>query len=176
MSEQVETEETPSLTDWRGQPIEIGTAVIWRQGATYSGTWKIGRVTEIHREPYGERNRTWSLCIEWVEESWTYNESSGKARGVMPYNVTVWPADQLAAVTAQRDEFAACLPIEELTLDRRAYSVLKAARIDHVGELLRMTEDDVTDLRNAGLKTLENVKDRLRDVCGLTLKQAGGLS
>lgn len=92
MIEPTTTEETPRLTDWRGQPIEVGTAIIWRQGTTYSGTWKIGRVTEIHKEPYTTGDRAWSLCIEWTEESWTYSKSSGKARGVMPYNVTVWPA------------------------------------------------------------------------------------
>lgn len=85
------TEETPHLTDWRGQPIEVGTAVIWRQGTTYSGTWKIGRITEIKKEPFGEGDNAWSLSADWVEESWTYSKSSGKARGVKPYNVTVWP-------------------------------------------------------------------------------------
>lgn len=81
--------------------------------------------------------------------------------------------EHLAAVTAQRDRFAEYVPIEELTLNMRAYNVLTAAGIRSVGELLRMTEDDVTDLRNAGKKTLQNVKERLRDEFGLTLRQAG---
>jgi hypothetical protein len=173
MTELVETGTEPKLTDWRGQPIEVGTAVIWRQGSTSSATWKIGRVTEIQKEPYGQGDREWSLCVEWVEESWTYSKLSGKARGVMPYNVTVWPPspEQFATVTTQRDQLAACLPIEELELDTRSYNVLTASGIHHIGELLRMTEDDITDLRNAGMKTLDNIQDRLRDVCGLALKQ-----
>lgn len=69
------------------------------------------------------------------------------------------------------DEAAARLPIEELGLDARAYRVLTASGIRHVGELLHMTEGDVTDLRNAGVKTLENVKDRLAAEFGLTLRQ-----
>lgn len=69
------------------------------------------------------------------------------------------------------DETAGRLPIEELGLDARAYNVLLTSGISHVEELLRMTEDDVTDLRNAGVKTLENVKDRLRVEFGLTLRQ-----
>ncbi len=69
------------------------------------------------------------------------------------------------------DETAGRLPIEELGLDARAYNVLRSSGIRHVCELLRMTEGDVTDLRNAGGKTLENVKDRLRAEFGLTLRQ-----
>jgi DNA-directed RNA polymerase alpha subunit len=69
------------------------------------------------------------------------------------------------------DETAARLPIEELGLDTRTHRILAGSGIRHVGELLRMTEDDVTDLRNSGTKTLENVKDRLRDEFGLTLRQ-----
>jgi RNA polymerase alpha subunit len=76
------------------------------------------------------------------------------------------------AVTVQRDRFAEYVPIEELTLDMRAYNVLTTARIRFVGELLRMTEDDITDLRNAGSKTLKNIQGRLRDEFGLTLRQA----
>lgn len=67
----------------------------------------------------------------------------------------------------------ACLPIEELELDMRAYNVLTKShcQVRFVGQLLDLTEVDILDLRNAGTKTLENVKARLWDVCGLTLKQ-----
>lgn len=69
----------------------------------------------------------------------------------------------------------ACVPIEELGLERRAYNVLTKShrQIRFLGQLLDLTEEDVIDLRNAGTKTLENVKDRLREAFGLTLKQGG---
>lgn len=70
---------------------------------------------------------------------------------------------------------AARLPIEELELDARAYNVLTKShrQIRFVGQLLELTEEDIIDLRNAGTKTLENVKVRLRDALGLTLKPGG---
>jgi hypothetical protein len=87
--------------------------------------------------------------------------------------------ERLADVTAERDRLAeacrrlaAALPIEYLVLDRRAYNVLTMShrRIRSVGELLELTDEDITDLRNAGVKTLANIKDRLRDAFGLTLR------
>lgn len=83
--------------------------------------------------------------------------------------------EQYAAVVAQRDELAKSLPIEELELDMRAYNVLyKSHRsIRFVGQLVELTEEDILDMRNAGTKTVENIKARLRDVCGLTLKPGG---
>lgn len=86
--------DTPALTDWRDQPIEVGTAVIWRQGTTYSGRWAIGRVAAIRRlgDYFGLPVDAWELDIEWDEQSGDLaRNKSGKARGVKVYNVTVWP-------------------------------------------------------------------------------------
>lgn len=76
------------LKDWRDQPIEPGVMVIWRQGRTSYGTWKIGVVSDIKPANYGPG---YTLDIEWSESSSSYRGSM-KARGVEPYNVTVWPA------------------------------------------------------------------------------------
>jgi DNA-directed RNA polymerase alpha subunit len=74
---------------------------------------------------------------------------------------------------AQRDEIAGRLPIEELELDRRAYNILTGSGICHIGELLRMTEDELYQMRNMGKISMRNIKDRLRDAFGLALRQEG---
>lgn len=63
--------------------------VIWRQGTTGPGTWKIGVVSGIEPKKYGNGH---TLNIEWSEESFSWPGGSKKARGVEAYNVTVWPA------------------------------------------------------------------------------------
>lgn len=70
------------------------------------------------------------------------------------------------------DETAARLPIGELGLDPRTHRILAASDVCHVGELLRLTEEQLGDLRNMGQKSTENVKDRLRAEFGLALRPA----
>lgn len=84
----------PALTDWRRQPINVGTMVIWRGGAGMFGGWRIGRVTAIRREEGpGAGYSDLVLDLEWTEQAseHTIRSTTGKARGVQPYNVTVWP-------------------------------------------------------------------------------------
>lgn len=81
---------------------------------------------------------------------------------------------EITRLRSQRDEIAGYLPIEELTLDRRAYNILKAAGIRHIGEITRRTEDELYQLRNMGKISMRNIKDRLRDEFGLTLRQDAG--
>jgi hypothetical protein len=75
------------LADWRGQPIEVGTRVIWRQGTTFGGTWAIGRITAIRPEEYGSG---FVLDAKWERTSDPWR-GSRPARGLKDYNVTVWP-------------------------------------------------------------------------------------
>lgn len=63
--------------------------VIWRQGTTGPGAWKIGVISAIKPRPYGGG---YTLDIDWSEESSSWPSASKKARGVEAYNVTVWPA------------------------------------------------------------------------------------
>lgn len=72
--------------DWRGNDIGVFTPVIWRQGTTGRGQWKIGKVVNIRNDKYEGA----LLDIEWDEESSSCSEGSHKARGVKPHNVTVF--------------------------------------------------------------------------------------
>jgi hypothetical protein len=70
------------LTDWRGQPIVAGVRVIWHQSHPLR-RWKLGRVVAVDDS---------GLSVEWDEQSGA-PKTSGVARGVAPWNVTVWPGE-----------------------------------------------------------------------------------
>jgi len=62
--------------------------------------------------------------------------------------------------------------IEELELSVRAYNCLKREGIDSVEKLLEYTEDELLDIRNFGQKSIQEVKDKVREL-GLSFKQSG---
>jgi DNA-directed RNA polymerase subunit alpha len=62
------------------------------------------------------------------------------------------------------------LPIEELSLSVRSYNCLKREGIDTVGELIQKSEAELTDIRNFGQKSIDEVKAKLSDM-GLSLKE-----
>jgi DNA-directed RNA polymerase subunit alpha len=60
-------------------------------------------------------------------------------------------------------------PIEELEISSsRARRALQMLRVRTVGDLLKHTEDDLLSIENFGKKSLEEIKERLRDM-GLSL-------
>jgi len=60
--------------------------------------------------------------------------------------------------------------IEELELSVRAYNCLKREGIDSVEKLLEYSEDELLDIRNFGQKSIQEVKDKIKDL-GLSFKQ-----
>jgi len=60
--------------------------------------------------------------------------------------------------------------LEELDVSVRAYNCLKRAGIDSVGYLVKMSEDDLCQVRNMGRKRVEEIVWKLGDM-GLCLKQ-----
>ncbi|MDR2534487.1 MAG: DNA-directed RNA polymerase subunit alpha [Treponema sp.] len=54
-------------------------------------------------------------------------------------------------------------PVEELELSVRSSNCLKNANIKTIGELTRRTEDDITKTRNFGKKSLQEIKEKLRE-------------
>jgi DNA-directed RNA polymerase subunit alpha len=62
--------------------------------------------------------------------------------------------------------------IEELELSVRAYNCLKREGIDSVEKLLEYSEDELLDIRNFGQKSIQEVKDKVREL-GLAFKQGG---
>lgn len=54
-------------------------------------------------------------------------------------------------------------PVEELELSVRSSNCLKNANIRTIGELTRKTEDDIAKTRNFGKKSLQEIKEKLKD-------------
>lgn len=52
-------------------------------------------------------------------------------------------------------------PIEELDLSVRAYNCLKRSSITRLGQVLRMTDEDLLNVRHFGRKSLDELYDRL---------------
>ena len=60
--------------------------------------------------------------------------------------------------------------IEELELSVRAHNCLKREGIDSVEKLLEYSEDELLDIRNFGQKSIQEVKDKIKEL-GLSFKQ-----
>lgn len=60
--------------------------------------------------------------------------------------------------------------IDDLDLSVRSFNCLKRAGIHSVGQLLAYSENDLLNIRNFGVKSIEEVKDKLTSM-GLSLKQ-----
>jgi DNA-directed RNA polymerase subunit alpha len=54
-------------------------------------------------------------------------------------------------------------PVEELELSVRSSNCLKNANIKTIGELTKKTEDDIAKTRNFGKKSLQEIKEKLKD-------------
>jgi len=65
------------------------------------------------------------------------------------------------------------MPISQLDLSVRASNCLEAAKIETLGDLVRMTESDLLKLRSFGRTCLREVKRKLADV-GLSLGMGAG--
>jgi Bacterial RNA polymerase, alpha chain C terminal domain len=61
------------------------------------------------------------------------------------------------------------IPIEELQLSVRAYNCLKRAQINSVGDLLDYTQEDLMEVKNFGVKSVEEVIEALKDRLGIIL-------
>ena len=54
-------------------------------------------------------------------------------------------------------------PVEELELSVRSSNCLKNANIKTIGDLTKKTEDDIAKTRNFGKKSLQEIKDKLKE-------------
>ena len=61
------------------------------------------------------------------------------------------------------------MTIEELDLSVRSFNCLKRANINTVEDLTEKTEEDMMKVRNLGMKSLVEVKNKLAEL-GLSLK------
>jgi DNA-directed RNA polymerase subunit alpha len=74
------------------------------------------------------------------------------------------------AESEDAEEGVKSLPIEELQLSVRSYNCLKREGVNTVGDLVQKSEPELTDIRNFGQKSIEEVKAKLEDM-GLSLRE-----
>ena len=73
------------------------------------------------------------------------------------------------AVGTEEDNSELDKQIEDLDLSVRSYNCLKRAGIHSVRQLVEFSENDLLNIRNFGVKSIEEVKDKL-ETMGLGLK------
>mgnify|MGYP000145125308 CR=1 FL=1 len=73
------------------------------------------------------------------------------------------------APVAEQADPGMSVPIEDLNLTQRSYNCLKREGIHTIGELVAHTEQDLLDIRNFGMKSIDEVKEKLQSL-GLALK------
>ena len=69
-------------------------------------------------------------------------------------------------------------PVASLDLSVRASNCLEAAKIETIGDLVRMTESQLLQLRSFGRTSLEEVKRKLEELglsLGMKLDEPGGV-
>jgi DNA-directed RNA polymerase subunit alpha len=71
-------------------------------------------------------------------------------------------ADRGSLATGSIPSHILDMPIEQLDLSQRTYNCLKRSQITKVGQVMQMSEDELLSLRNFGQKSLEELRERLR--------------
>ncbi len=94
-----------------------------------------------------------------VELFGLFRELNNQAEGV-----EVGPAPVVEEANPELD-----VPIEDLNLTQRSYNCLKREGVHTIGELVSHTEQDLLDIRNFGMKSIDEVKEKL-ETMGLSLK------
>ena len=77
--------------------------------------------------------------------------------------------ESIFATGAEEDNAKLDKQIEDLDLSVRSYNCLKRAGIHSVRQLVEFSENDLLNIRNFGVKSIEEVKDKLESM-GLSLK------
>lgn len=77
--------------------------------------------------------------------------------------------ESIFATGAEEDNAELDKQIEDLDLSVRSYNCLKRAGIHSMRQLVEFSENDLLNIRNFGVKSIEEVKDKLESM-GLSLK------
>lgn len=88
--------------------------------------------------------------------------------------IGVAPAGELekqsAATTVPTEYYE--MPLERLGLSPRVFNCLRRNKINTVGQVLEMTEEELLSLKKLGQKSVQELQERLSDM-GLTLRSKG---
>jgi DNA-directed RNA polymerase subunit alpha len=63
-------------------------------------------------------------------------------------------------------------PVEDLELTVRSYNCLKREGVDTIGQLATMTEEELMNIRNLGMKSVDEIRSKLLEY-GYSLESEG---
>jgi DNA-directed RNA polymerase subunit alpha len=63
-------------------------------------------------------------------------------------------------------------PVEDLELTVRSYNCLKREGVDTIGQLATMTEEELMNIRNLGMKSVDEIRSKLLEY-GYALESEG---
>lgn len=120
----------------------------------------------------GQRTDYDKLIIElWTDGSVSPENALAEAAKIAKDNLSVFinfdedEARDDDEVDEEEEKIKAILetPVEELELSVRSSNCLRNANIRFIGDLTRKTEEEIAKTRNFGKKSLQEIKEKLRD-------------
>ncbi len=144
----------------------------------YSPVRRCAKVVENYR--VGRRTDYDSLVLEIeTNGSMTPRDAVVEASNIINQHMTAFmnladedePVEDTSIFTTStvEDNVELDKQIEDLDLSVRSYNCLKRAGIHSVRQLVEFSENDLLNIRNFGVKSIEEVKDKL-ETMGLSLK------
>lgn len=161
-AEQNKTDSTPIAVI----PVDSIFTPVKKVNFTVENT-RVGQVTDYDK-----------LTLElWTDGSITPEEGVSIGAKIMLEHLNMFiglgsevnEMDFMVEKSEARKEKALEMTIEELELSVRSFNCLKRASINTVQELTQRTEEDMMKVRNLGMKSLVEVKNKLAEL-GLSLK------
>ena len=161
-AEQNKTDSTPIAVI----PVDSIFTPVKKVNFTVENT-RVGQVTDYDK-----------LTLElWTDGSITPEEGVSIGAKIMLEHLNLFiglgsevnEMDFMVEKSEARKEKALEMTIEELELSVRSFNCLKRASIKTVQELTQRTEEDMMKVRNLGMKSLVEVKNKLAEL-GLSLK------
>ena len=161
-AEQNKTDSTPIAVI----PVDSIFTPVKKVNFTVENT-RVGQVTDYDK-----------LTLElWTDGSITPEEGVSIGAKIMLEHLNLFiglgsevnEMDFMVEKREARKEKALEMTIEELELSVRSFNCLKRASINTVQELTQRTEEDMMKVRNLGMKSLVEVKNKLAEL-GLSLK------
>jgi len=138
--------------------------------AIFSPVLKVKFVVEPTR--VGQRSDYDKLVLEiWTDGTVKPDDALAEAAKITKDHLTVFinfdennlGLDEESDEDNERIRAILNTPVEELELSVRSSNCLKNADIKTIGELTRKTEDDIAKTRNFGKKSLQEIKEKLKE-------------
>ncbi|MFP4362605.1 MAG: DNA-directed RNA polymerase subunit alpha [Spirochaetia bacterium] len=138
--------------------------------AVFSPIKKVKYITENTR--VGQRNDYDKLILEvWTDGTLAPEDAVAEAAKIAKDHFTIFinfdeegiESDEEIDEEEERIKNLLETPVEELELSVRSSNCLKNANIRTIGDLTRKTEEEIAKTRNFGKKSLQEIKEKLKE-------------